>query len=230
MDPIGVVLLDSYCSGVAGDTASADTYSHPVLFEEVRGCTVERLIVHGDPEVEADVVAACRRLEAAGAIAITSGCGFFLRHQRAAAGAVRVPVMLSSLLQLPMLAAATGGRVGVVTATARYLTDDVLGLAGVDRAAVAVAGMDDSPEFCRGYMGPVLQPVDVAEVERETVEVARSLVETDPDIGAVLIECAVLPTYAHAVQSAVGLPVFDFLTMLDYWLASFDRQPYLVPA
>ena len=47
-------------------------------------------------------------------------------------------------------------------------------------------------------------------LEAETVGVARDLVRRDPSIGAILLECSLLPPYAAAVQEATALPVFDF--------------------
>src|SRR5690349_23463818 len=39
--------------------------------------------------------------------------------------------------------------------------------------------------------------------------------ERDPSIAAVVLECSMLPPYAKAVQEAVQLPVFDFITLIS---------------
>lgn len=36
-----------------------------------------------------------------------------------------------------------------------------------------------------------------------------------PDMGAIVVECSLLPRYARAVQEATGLPVFDHISMID---------------
>ena len=45
-------------------------------------------------------------------------------------------------------------------------------------------------------------------------------------MGAVLLECSDLPPYAHAIQREIGLPVFDFVTMISYVHSSVVRRPY----
>ena len=35
-----------------------------------------------------------------------------------------------------------------------------------------------------------------------------------------------LPPYAKAVQDAVGLPVYDFITMMDYMTAGTRQRAY----
>jgi hypothetical protein len=47
-----------------------------------------------------------------------------------------------------------------------------------------------------------------------------------PDLGAVVLECSMLPPYARAIQQAVGLPIYDFVTMIDYLQAATHRRRY----
>ena len=52
------------------------------------------------------------------------------------------------------------------------------------------------------------------------------MVSERPELGAFLIECSMLPPYSKAVQDATGLPVFDFLTMIDYHEKAAHRRHY----
>jgi hypothetical protein len=45
-------------------------------------------------------------------------------------------------------------------------------------------------------------------------------------MGAILLECADLGPYGHAVQQATGLPVFDFPTLVDFYVAAQNRPRY----
>ncbi len=101
--PVGILLLDLVETHVPGDTAHTATYDYPVLFKVVSEATVDR-VTHGDRAVEAALVAAARELERAGVKAISTNCGFMIHYQEAVRAAVNIPVFLSSLLQLPMIA------------------------------------------------------------------------------------------------------------------------------
>jgi len=35
-------------------------------------------------------------------------------------------------------------------------------------------------------------------------------------MGAILLECSLLPPYAKGVADKTGLPVFDYMTMIDF--------------
>lgn len=67
---------------------------------------------------------------------------------------------------------------------------------------------------------------DNAGTMNEVVSAAVKLVEENPDIGAILLECSDMPPYAYAVQAATGRPVFDFITLI-YWLQrGVMQRPY----
>jgi Asp/Glu/hydantoin racemase len=224
---VGILLAAGGGPRVPGDVANATSYGYPVLYRAVPDATVERLR-GAAPELEAAVVAAARALAAEGVKGITSNCSFFANYQEAVTSAVEVPVFLSSLLQLPFISAnlARGRAIGVITADARALGNRLLASSGVEAdRPVVVRGLDDQPEFRRGILldGDKL---DTELVEAEVAAAARRMVAENPDMGAILIECAALPRYAKAVQAATGLPVFDFLTMIDFFQKTAHREPY----
>ncbi|MGD8658794.1 MAG: aspartate/glutamate racemase family protein, partial [Desulfobacterales bacterium] len=90
---------------------------------------------------------------------------------------------------------------------------------------VAVAGMEDQPHFYdaihaeKGYL-------DFDKVEQETVSVTQRLVQENEGVKAILFECTDLPPYAAAVQEAVGLPVFDFSTLVNYVFSALVRRRF----
>ena len=150
---VGVLMLEADEPYIPGDVSNASTFNYPVLYRRVPGATVERTTT-GDPELAEAVAATARELESQGVGGITSNCGFMLKFQKAAASAVKVPVFLSSLLQLPFVAATTdeGRPIGVVTAMSNRLGNDLLELAGVrPETPIVVAGLQDRPEF-RGVL------------------------------------------------------------------------------
>jgi len=226
--PVGILVLDCVAPYVPGSVGNASTYRRPVRFRPIPGCTVERLIFAPDDALEAAVVESARELVAEGAQMLSSNCGFMLRYQRPVAEAVDALVALSSLLLVPFLQVTlpTGRALGVITASERSLTPDVLALAGIEgEAQLAIAGLDDEPAFRAAFID-CDGGLDVERVRDETAGAALRLVDQRPDIGAILLECSELPPYAPAVQRATGLPVFDFVSMIEFFAGGFDRSEF----
>jgi len=225
---VGILLIDTRTPFIAGDVGNASTYKYPVLFRTVPEASVERVMEQEDETLVDGIVRKARELEHMGVRAITSDCGFMLRFQEQVAEAVNVPVILSSLLQLPLLerSLARKQKIGVITANGKRLTDDLLRLSGLqDNSRVVVQGMEAQPFF----RGPILDESGILvpeEIEGEVVAVAREMLQNHPEIGPILLECSSLPPYAHAVQIATGRPVFDFITMIDLFSGAAFRTSF----
>jgi hypothetical protein len=215
--PIGILRLDTREPLIPGDVGNASTFSCPVTYEIVPGCTIERLIYEGDPTLEEAMIAAAQRLVDRGVRFVTSNCGFMQRFQLPVANAIGVPTLLSSLSQLPLISGLLplGRAIGIITASASSLTPELLGSTGVEPTRRLVcAGLEDAPEF-RAALLDLCGSLDAFALEAEVVAATKRLTDGNPDIGAILLECADLPPYARAVARAVDLPVFDYVTMIE---------------
>lgn len=212
---IGILVLDARIRRIPGDGGNPASFPFPVLLETVCGATIRRLVAERDPALVSEFVAAGRRLVERGARALATTCGFAILFQRELSRALPVPVFTSSLLQLPLIAAAIGPRrrVGVLTADARHLTAVHLRRSGVAPGRVTVFGLEDRPHFRRAILEEA-GTIAPRRVREEVAGRAREMVAADAAIGAVLLECANLPPYAAAVRAATGLPVFDFRTLI----------------
>lgn len=225
---IGILMLDCRTPFVPGDVGNASTYDFPVLYRTMPDVTLDRLINQGDMSMLEPVVEHARWLERQGVIAITSDCGYMLHFQSLIAAQISIPIMLSSLLQLPFIASTMGKRqaVGVICANRKRLTAELLRpLLSQVTCPVHIAGLEDQPNF----RGPILDEtplLDTEAIEREVVGTVIDLQARHPDIGAWLLECSNLPPYAAAIQAATGKPVFDFITMINYMRLAGRRQPY----
>ena len=211
---LGLLLLDEVETHVPGDTAHAATYPFSVLFKVVEGASAYR-VTTGDPDVQTSIVDAARELEAAGVMGISSNCGFMVHYQHAVSSAVKVPAMLSSLLQLPMISAAIGPHrtIGVLTAFVDRLGNNVLALAGLSKdVKIAVTSIENTDEF----RGLASEDFDTERFEARLLEAAQSLFDEHDDIGALLLECALYPPYAPALQRRFNVPVFDFVSLIDH--------------
>jgi len=225
---IGILLVDCSTPFIPGDVGNASTYKYPVLYRTVPDATLDRLINLGDESLVRNVIDTALELQRMGVRAITSDCGYMVRYQRQVAGALDIPVVLSSLVQLPMIEQTLGAhqKIGIICANARRLTPELLDIAGLrDPSKVVIRGLEECPNF----RGPILDEtgsLDQEAVEAEVVSTALELVRLHPEVKVVLLECSNLPPYAAAVQAATGRMVFDFTTLIDFYQQATRRQRF----
>jgi Asp/Glu/hydantoin racemase len=225
--PIGILTLDENIPCPPGTPGNPTTFSHPIIHEVVKGVDISSLINLNDPDSEPAFLEAARILVDKGVGAIAGNCGLMVVHQAALAKALAVPVLMSSLLQLPIVAAMLGPnvKIGVMASSRRNLKAQHLALAGGADIPIALATMDGCPHFRAGMDGQ--DGLDFDKVEAEVAEVARALAAEHPDIGAIVFECVDLPPYAHAVQEATGLPVFDITTLIGLAQGALVRRRFV---
>ena len=212
---------------IPGDVANATTYDFPVRFQKVDGFSVARAIGK-DPSVYDALHTAAQALVDQGVRAVTGDCGFMALHQQRLADALEVPVFLSSLLQIPFIQSILGksSKLGVITADSRSLDRELLGCVGAtDTDRLVICGLEDQPHFYR-FAIEETGMLDAASVEVEIVAVGRRLADRDHRIKALLLECSLLPPYAAALQAAVSIPVFDYVTMINFVFSAVVRKPY----
>lgn len=225
---IGILILDAAYPCVPGNVGNATTFDFPVQYQVVKNASIQRLLTERDPALLEPFETAARQLEADGVKAITGACGFMALFQPQVRKAVDVPVFLSSLIQIPFIRQIIGPDhpIGVITADASALTDDHFINAGADPSTpLVIRGMEDTPEFSEAVLKEK-GTLDSDEICREVVAVAREIVHSHPDTRAILLECSDLPPYAWAINRAVGLPVFDFITMIRYVHTTLTPRPY----
>ena len=216
--PLGILMLEARFPRIPGDMGNGETWPFPVLFRVVRGASPEKVVLLGARGLLPDFVAAAQELVDLGAEAITTNCGFLSLFQAELAAAVKVPVATSSLLQVPWVQAMLppGQRVGVITVSRASLTRAPLAAAGVP-LDVPVEGTEEGREFFRVLIKAEKQDMDVALAEQDILDAGRRLVARHPEVGAIVLECTNMPPYAAALRQAVGLPVYDIYTLVNWF-------------
>lgn len=211
---IGIIAVDLQYPKLPGNVVNATTYDYPVLYRKVK-FDIE-LLFAGAPEIEAEIIAAAKELEAEGVRAIIGACGYFAHFQKQVAEAVNVPVFLSSLCQIPMikLGLKPAQKIAVFAASGENLNQILLQKLGVDAKDCLVQNIGDLESFAPIRWGKT--QLDNGRLTVDLVEVTKNLTKIHPEIGAILLECSDLPPYASDIQRASGLPVFDFITMINW--------------
>jgi len=225
--PLGIITPPIWYPEMPGNVANCWTYRFPVryLISEVE---VSQLFA-ADPDAVEQLLECARQLEREGCRAISGNCGYFANFQREIAGTVDVPVAMSSLLQVnwikPLLKPSE--KIGVICASSEAFTDDLLYHVGVeDPSCVAVAGLENTQEFGKLVgQDKGVHSYNPKRLGEEIAEAALGLMNEN-DIGAILFECSDLPPFAHMVQAATNLPVFDFTTLHNWLYNAVCRHPF----
>lgn len=224
---LGILMIDSVATFLPGGVASASSYGGPVTYLRIPGATGDR-VIGGDPELTASFVEGARELVRRGAEAITSNCGFVALYQPAIATAVRVPVFVSSLLQVPLVVAmlAPGQRVGILTYDAAQLSRRHFEACGwdPDRIQVAVAGVRGLPEWA--VISAPEAEIDPDAMRDDLVSVGRQLLASTENIGALVLECTAMCPFAPDLQARLGLPVFDLNSLIHTMLRAIRHPRY----
>ena len=223
---IGVLALESYFPKPPGHIKNPSSLPFTACYEILRCISVPDLLYHPTPAMENTILEAARSLEMQGVKAITGSCGFLALYQTVLVNAVQIPVFTSSLIQVPLAHQMTGQKVGVITADSTVLNSHYLKAVGADHVPVAIAGLQDSEEFASVILRNERNDMDLELVVEELLTVVRQLLETNRDIGALVLECTDLPPYAHRLQSEFGLPIFDLTTLASMANDVVQRQPF----
>ncbi|MBI4588426.1 MAG: hypothetical protein HY725_06275 [Candidatus Rokubacteria bacterium] len=227
---IGIMMLDCPQIDVPGCSQSDSTYRFAIKRRVVKGASVAQM-TSGSRELLAPVLETARELEREGVDAIMGDCGFMALFQRELQAQASVPVFASSLLLVPLVAQLLpqGRRVGILTYRANTLSEAHFNGAGwsSEQIPVAVAGVDEQSAW-RLFLTPGY-PFQSEERERQLLMVSRRLVAQYPDLGALVLECTIMPPFARKLQAEIHLPIFD-ITMLASLVAqslsrcAFEKQ------
>ncbi|UXN57651.1 aspartate/glutamate racemase family protein [Phyllobacterium zundukense] len=211
---LGILELENKPMEHPGALSAPGTFRFPVKRLTVPGATT-RNVVDGDHSVKDAYIRSARQLESEGVAAIIANCGFSAVLQADVSAAVSIPVALSSLLLVPLVAKTLppGRRVGIITYDASKLKEEHFRAAGWSSTVidVAIAGIEGS-----GSWHQLAQPVPVipqALLINDVMAAATSLLKTDPAVAALVFECAGFPLTAEPVRIATGLPVADYVSL-----------------
>ncbi|MGL4606598.1 MAG: aspartate/glutamate racemase family protein [Eubacteriaceae bacterium] len=225
---VGIMLLDVHYPLLPGNVVNAETYNYPVRHAWVPGANQDRMH-SGDDTLLPELIKTAKQLEKEGCRAIAGACGYFGHFQKRVADAVDIPIYLSSIVQASWIAAGlkSNEKIGILCADGHNLTKELFAACSVseeifNRCVIKSAG--HLPEFSafmerRGHF-------DNGIVREELKGLVREILEENENVGAILLECSDMPPYAADIQKAFNLPVFDFITMINFVHNAVAQKPY----
>ena len=214
---LGIIMLDTQFPRPPGDVGYPDTFGVATHLHRFKGVFPAKVVTSAAGLRQARLVPGfqniVRSLQMRGVHAITTSCGFLVLLQKELQSVAKIPVVTSSLLQLPALLASQQ-KVGVLTISATSLGAEHLRAAGVPKERlkdVIIEGMPPAGEFATKILGN--QPtLDVEQAGREAVAAALALKQRTPELTSLVLECTNLPPYQAAIEAATGWRIFSLLT------------------
>ena len=132
---------------------------------------------------------------------------------------------MSSLIQVPLVSRMlkSNQKVGVVVANSEALTQDHLTGVGIADEPMLIAGMQDKSQFVDVILKGNNNDLDMELFERELSQVVAKMLETNPEVGALVLECTDLSHFAPQLHKQFGLPVFDLTSLTRMVAATVNR-------
>jgi Asp/Glu/hydantoin racemase len=216
---VGILMLEARFPRIPGDVGNALTWPFPVHYKVVRGASPDLVVRRNAEGLLGAFIDAARELVSDGADGITTNCGFLALFQKELADAVDVPVLSSSLMQVATVnrLLPSGKRAGILTISSSTLTGEHLAKAGVPEGT-PIGTTEGGREFTRVILDD-LPELDVEAARRDNVEAALDLARSNPDTGALVLECTNMVPYAADIREATGLPVFSMETFISWFQA-----------
>ena len=203
-------MLDTGFQRIPGDVGNPVTFNYPVRYKIIKAATAASIVHSERPDIVLvnGFVDAARQLEAEGAIGLISSCGFLSVLQDDVANAVSIPVILSSLSLIPIMQSSMGHKsVGVIAADQTQLSPDAFSIVNIEPDSVYVTGMQSSKAFTELIFDSSGKDPDKQRLCQDLVDTARKLLNTNPTISILVLECTNLQPYAATLNKELKLPV-----------------------
>lgn len=219
---VGIIKLDTKFYRILGDIGNPRTWKFPVVYQAMEGVFPERVVCHSDPTLLNRAIEAAQILEEKGVAGITTSCGFLGKFQKEIANSVSIPVITSSLLQIPIIHNLLNKdkKIGVLTASEKSLNREHLLGSGIKDIPLIIKGMDDFNYFQRVFIQNQLTDFNIEKIKIEIVNAATDLKQSCDNLGALVLECTNMSPFALDIQKNVNLPIFDIYSLVQWFYHS----------
>lgn len=223
---IGILILDTGFQRLPGDIGYGGTWRFPVQYAVVRGAPQDGVFAASDERTLTLFLRAVDELVALGVDGITTSCGFLAVWHRRFVAHSPVPVATSSLLQIPLVQSLlpANKRVGVLTWSKEHLTPEHFIAVGAP-TDLPVGDLPLDAAFNRN-MALGNPAVDRAVQECEVLVAVDRLLSAHPEIGAIVSECTNLPPYSATIERTFDVPVYDIVTLVEWFQSGLRPRRY----
>ena len=226
---VGILMLETHFPRIIGDVGNVLTWNFPVLYSIVRGSVPKKVVLDLNDDDLLPFIHAAQELETSGVRAITTSCGFLALFQEKLSKFVTVPIYTSSLMLLPtLLCAFYGKNILILTANSETLTDAHLQAVGIDvtkkNESFFIYGMQEKDVFTN-FTVENWDYVDTDACQKEILDTVDDAM-SKRTYACILLECTNMPPYSDLLRKKFGLPVFDFVSLVNFIHSSFAMNNF----
>ncbi|MDE4303018.1 aspartate/glutamate racemase family protein [Phaeobacter gallaeciensis] len=216
---VGILMLETQFPRVHGDVGNALTWDFPVQYRVVEGASPDRVVRNDPSDLAERFIEAGHDLIRSGCDGITTTCGFLSLIQEEVKSALGVPVATSSLMQVPMVQRLlpAGKRCGVLTISEEALGPEHLAAAGAP-PDTPVVGTDGGRCMTRDFLGDK-PTIDFAACRLDMIDAGLGMMQSYPDVGAIVLECTNMVPYARDLRKVTGVPVYSIYSFINWFQA-----------
>jgi hypothetical protein len=214
---IGLLQLDSRFPRPIGDVGHPQSWREPLRVEVLRGVGVSD-VIRREPIASSTFtrcVTTAQSLVDQGARVITTSCGFFAAIHADLAPRIPVPLVSSSLLWLPALAAQNIPSAQIAVMTFDEFTLGAQHFSGVGAIRPGVVFGLAPHSHLRQCIANNETTLDLQRAQDEVVGYARTLRAQQPDVRVIVLECTNLGPYKKAIAQATGCRVLDIVDAVE---------------
>jgi len=223
---VGIMVLDTGFKRLPGDIAHADTWRFPVHYHIVKNVRPQDVIEGKAENILSVFTQAIDCLVDLGVDGIATSCGFLSILQPQLRAHSRVPIVSSSLMQIPLVQQILPANqtIGIIVSDGEAISDAHFHSIGV---TPDLPLMELPPEgFIRKHMRENKLNPSYHDQEAEILDLVANMLEKTPSIGAIVCECANLAPYSHAIRARFGLPVYDIVSMIEWFHAGLRPRRF----
>jgi len=179
-------------------------------------------------EQRASLAAAVKELESRKVLAITGDASSMLHYQEEVTKMTKLPVLLSALLQAPLLAAvySKAEKILVITSDATVTTPAKLaqlllkcGVTQEDVPRFVLVGLETIDGFKASQLASGDVQINPNETAKQLLKIVKERISTsgrgEGGLRAVLFESTMLPMFSDLIRKECQIPVFDSVSLAD---------------
>ena len=214
---VGFLMLETQFPRIRGDVGNYGTWDFPAIYEIVPKALPSGVIgVDIDQELVEAFLAGGRNLIRKGARIIGTSCGYLSAIQPILTEELGVPVVASSLVQVPLVSSIVGRESPIGILTERPQLDDSYFTAAGWKPTdydVRVGSFREDSYFPQVFIdnSPF---ADMEQLNSDIHLAVEDLVTTHPDVRAIVFECTNFVPFSKSLRERFGLPIFDYHTAI----------------